>query len=152
MPFLVERSITVVADPDQIRPWIEDFHRWRSWSPWEGLDPAMARTFSGPEHGVGASYAWSGNRKAGAGSMRITDSAPARLDVELTFLKPFKAVNQVTFLLAPVAAGTEITWQMRGEQNGLMKLLGKVFSMDKMVGKDFERGLRQLKETVEQSR
>lgn len=152
MSFLVERSITVVADPDQIRPWIEDFRRWRTWSPWEDLDPGMTRSHSGAVRGVGAVYTWSGNRKAGAGSMRITGTEPGRLDLELTFLKPLKAVNEITFLLVPVAEGTEVTWQMRGEQSRLMKLVGKVFSMDRMVGKDFERGLRQLKHTVEQSR
>ncbi|MFS3128046.1 SRPBCC family protein [Nocardioides sp. Bht2] len=152
MSFLVERSITVLADPDQIYPLINDFHRWPAWSPWEEMDPAMDREHSGPDSGVGATYAWRGNRKAGSGSMRITASTPERVDVELTFLKPFKATNQVTFTITPVAAGTEIVWQMRGEQNGLMKLFGKIFSMDKMVGKDFERGLRQLKDVVEKSR
>lgn len=33
---------------------------------------------------------------------------------------------------------------MRGEHKGIMVLLSKVMSMDKMVGKDFEKGLARL--------
>lgn len=61
----------------------------------------MERTFSGPEAGEGAGYAWKGNRKAGQGSMRITGAeVPHRLDIDLVFLKPFKANNTITFGLA----------------------------------------------------
>lgn len=43
---------------------LTDFHAWTCW-PWEDIDPAMSRTYSGPEAGVGAGYAWEGNKKAG---------------------------------------------------------------------------------------
>ena len=38
---------------------------------------------------------------------------------------------------------------MTGEQKGLMWLFGKVMSMDKLVGKDFEKGLLRLKAVAE---
>ena len=46
-------------------------HQWTRWSPWEDVDPDLHRAYSGAEEGVGAVYAWSGNRKAGAGRMEI---------------------------------------------------------------------------------
>jgi carbon monoxide dehydrogenase subunit G len=49
----------------------------------------------------------------------------------------------------PAGEGTTVTWRMRGEQKGLMALLGKVMPMDKLVGKDFERGLARLKTAAE---
>lgn len=70
--FLVERSITIDAPPAQIYPAIADFHQWPQWSPWEDVDPHLKRTYSGPTAGRGAHYAWSGNRKAGSGTMDIT--------------------------------------------------------------------------------
>ena len=69
--FTVERSATVDAPAESIYPHIADFHRWTSWSPWEGVDPDLRRSYTGPESGIGAKYAWSGNRKAGRGSMEI---------------------------------------------------------------------------------
>ena len=76
-----------------------------SWSPWEDLDPALERTYTGPDHGVGARYAWSGNRKAGRGSMEITDSSPEAVGITLEFLKPFKSTSQTRFVFEPSGAG-----------------------------------------------
>ena len=38
---------------------------------------------------------------------------------------------------------------MTGEQTGIAALFGKVMPMDKLVGKDFEKGLAQLKAAAE---
>lgn len=72
----VVRSTTVQAEPDRVHALVDDVHRWVEWSPWEGSDPGLRRTHSGAASGVGARYAWKGNRKAGAGSMEITRSTP----------------------------------------------------------------------------
>ena len=69
--FRVERQTTIQAPPDKIFAHLQDFHKWGEWSPWEKLDPAMKRTFSGTASGKGAVYAWDGNGKAGAGRMEI---------------------------------------------------------------------------------
>jgi hypothetical protein len=149
--FLVTRSTSVDADPGRIHALIDDFHRWVDWSPWEGLDSRLERTYSGPASGVGAHYAWKGNRKAGEGWMEITASTPERIDLELAFMRPFDSTQQVSFLLAPTPRGTgaEVTWQMSGEQKGLMALMGRVVSMDRLVGKDFDKGLARLKSVAE---
>ncbi len=55
----------------------------------------------------------------------------------------------MTFTLAPTGSGTEVTWRMTGEHKGLGAVLSKVFSMDKLIGKDFEKGLTRLKATAE---
>ncbi|WP_067438738.1 SRPBCC family protein [Nocardioides jensenii] len=148
--FNVARSTVVVADPPRIHGLIDDLHQWQQWSPWEGIDPELQREYSGADVGTGARYTWSGNKKAGSGSMEITDSVPDRIDVTVRFLKPFKATNAVTFTLAPVAAGTEVTWSMSGEQRGLMGIVGRFLPMDKLIGKDFEKGLASLKARAEQ--
>ncbi|MET1060211.1 MAG: SRPBCC family protein [Nocardioides sp.] len=147
--FAVSRSTTVIADPARVHGLINSFHEWTAWSPWEDLDPELQRDYAGPESGVGARYAWSGNRKAGQGSMEITSSTPDEIRVRLAFLRPFKSTNQVTFSLTPAVDGTEVTWLMTGEQRGLMGLVGKVVPMDRFVGKDFEKGLTRLKAVAE---
>jgi hypothetical protein len=40
---------------------------------------------------------------------------------------------------------------MTGEQKGLMGMFGKVFSMEKLIGPDFEKGLARLKAVAEES-
>lgn len=110
----------------------------------------MQRTFGGPASGVGASTEWSGNRKAGAGSMTITDSAPDRVVLDLIFTRPFKSASVTRFDLAESpSGGTEARWTMTGEQRGLQAIFGKIVPMDKLIGKDFEEGLANLKRVAE---
>jgi hypothetical protein len=150
--FLVERSTVVDASPEAVHALIDNFHRWESWSPYEGIDPDLDKTFTGPESGVGASYAWSGNRKAGAGSMTITESVPGeKVVLDLNFTKPFAAQNVTTFSIEPRGGHTVVRWQMTGKQNVFFKLFGFLFSMDKLVGKDFDKGLASLKARAEEA-
>jgi len=149
--YSVERSITVNAPSHQVHGLVDDFHRWTLWSPWEDLDPALQRSYTGPDQGVGAHYEWSGNRKAGQGSMDITGSAPEGIDITIDFLKPIKAANQTRFSFVSSGSGTEVRWVMTGEQKGWMAVLGKFVSMDRMIGPDFEKGLARLKAVAEES-
>ncbi|GAA4691593.1 SRPBCC family protein [Nocardioides conyzicola] len=145
----VARTTTIAVDPTRVHALVDDFHEWPAWSPWEDLDPDLQRTYTGPDSGVGAHYAWQGNRKAGQGTMEITGSTPERIDVDLVFMKPFDSASKVTFELVPTDSGTQVTWRMRGEQKGLWGVLGKVVSMDRLVGKDFDKGLARLKAVLE---
>jgi hypothetical protein len=149
--FEVTRSATIQAEAATIHALINDFHEWTKWSPWEDVDPDLQRTYTGPDAGVGASYAWSGNRKAGQGSMTITESIPEQIAVKLSFLKPWKATNDVFFSFGASGDGTEVTWRMTGENTGVAGLFTKVFNMEKFVGKDMEKGLARLKANAEQS-
>lgn len=149
--YTIKRSITIDATPAQIHPHLVDFRRWVDWSPWEGLDPDLTREYTGAERGVGAEYAWSGNRKAGAGSMTITGDSAKRVDVRLIFSRPMKATNNVVFTLAATGSSTEVTWSMTGEHSLFSRVGTALGFFDKMLGKDFESGLAALKATVESS-
>jgi hypothetical protein len=149
--FTVSRSTTIAAPVATVHALVDDFHAWRSWSPWEGLDPSLARSYTGAESGVGANYAWVGNRKAGAGSMEITASSAERIAIVLAFIKPWKATNDVAFDFEPDGDGTRVTWTMKGAHVGIGKVFALFMSMDKLVGKDFEKGLAALKEQAEKA-
>ncbi|MCP1626189.1 SRPBCC family protein [Pseudomonas nitroreducens] len=148
--FRVERTLRIQAPPEKIQGYIEDFHQWRQWSPFEKLDPDMQRTFSGAEKGRGAVYAWAGNGKAGAGRMEILEINPGnRVTIALDFLKPFKASNTAEFTLVPRDGGSEVTWAMFGPVPFVAKIMHLFFDVDSMVGKDFEAGLANLKALAE---
>ena len=148
--YTVQRSTTIEASPDAVYARIIDFRQWTDWSPWDDMDPSMDKTFSGADAGIGAKYSWSGNRKVGQGNMEITDATePSSVQIALEFLKPFKASNTTVFKLQPAGTGTGVTWAMTGRNTFMTKVMGIFKSMDKMVGPDFERGLRRLKTAAE---
>jgi hypothetical protein len=148
--FRVQRATRINAPPEKIFALINDYHRWVSWSPYEKLDPAMQRTYSGAASGTGAVYEWEGNNKAGKGRMEIADSLPpSQVVIKLDFVKPFEAHNRVQFTLQPSGASTDVTWAMQGPSPYMMKVMHVFINMDRMVGKDFETGLANLKAVAE---
>jgi hypothetical protein len=147
--FRVYRTASINAPAGKIYPLIADFHAWTAWSPYEKLDPNMRKTYEGPVSGKGAIYKWEGD-KAGAGRMEITDTAePNRVTIQLDFSKPFIAHNIAEFTLEPAGEATTVTWAMSGRHQFMMKVMGLFFSMDKLVGKDFESGLANLTTATE---
>ena len=148
--FSVQRSVTINAAPDKLLPLLTDFHRWPEWSPWEKLDPTMKRTHSGAANGVGAIYEWDGNDKVGAGRMEVTGiQAPSKVSIKLDFMRPFKSQNTTEYALVSKGSATEVTWTMFGPSPFISKLMGVFVSMDKMIGKDFEAGLANMKAVAE---
>jgi len=147
--FRLERSVTIKAPPAKAFALINDFHQWTAWSPWEHMDADLQRTYSGPASGVGAVYNWEG-KKTGVGRMEILESSPASLiKIKLDFFKPFEAHNTAEFTLLSQGDSTTVTWAMYGPSPFMSKLMGIFFSIDKMVGKDFEAGLEKMKAAAE---
>ena len=147
--FRVERTISIKAPPEKIFARINDFHEWGNWSPYEKLDPAMKRTFSGAASGKGAAYAWDGSDKVGAGRMEISDTSPSKTLIKLDFTKPFKSSNVAEFSVDTQGDSSNVTWAMYGPAPYVSKVMGLFFNMDSMIGKDFESGLANLKTAVE---
>jgi uncharacterized protein YndB with AHSA1/START domain len=148
--FRITRAITVNAPPEKIFPLIADFRAWSAWSPWEKRDPALKRSYGGSASGKGAVYEWEGNSKVGKGRMEIIDAPPpSRLAIKLDFLKPFEAHNTAEFTLTPRENTTDVTWAMHGPNLFIGKVMSLFVSMDRMVGKDFETGLANLKAEAE---
>lgn len=148
--FRVQRGTSITAPPEKIFALINDFNRWGEWSPWEKKDPAMKRTFGATTSGKGAVYAWEGNKDVGQGRMEIAESvAPSKVALKLDFVKPFEAHNLVEFMLEPRGDATNVTWAMRGDTPYFAKIIHVFINMDRMVGKDFEAGLANLKAAAE---
>ena len=148
--FSVVRTASIKATPEKIFPLINDFHKWSFWSPWEKLDPAMKRIYSGPDSGKGSAYSWDGNNKVGKGSMEITGTAPqSKVTIKLDFEKPMAGHNVTDFTLEGKDDSTIVTWNMHGPSPYLTKVIGIFFNMDKMIGRDFEIGLANLKAIAE---
>ena len=146
----LERAIVIDRPATAIFPLINSFRRFNDWSPWKQLDPSATYTFSGPDTGVGAAMAWSGDSKVGRGTQVITESIPdSRVSIDLVFgtMAPQKAA----WLLSPDGSGTKVVWTLESDVGN--SPLGRYFGLflDRMVGPDYEQGLKQLKVLAEKS-
>lgn len=148
--FRVERSLAMNAPPEKIFPYITGLKRWQEWSPYEGRDPAMKRSYSGPESGKGAVYEWDGDKNVGKGRMEVLDEAPPnKVVIKLDFIKPFEGHNTAELTVQPKGSQTVVTWAMYGPSPFMSKLIGTFINLDDMIGRDFADGLAKLKTIVE---
>jgi polyketide cyclase/dehydrase/lipid transport protein len=147
--FRVQRVVLINAPSDKVFPLINDIKAWTAWSPYEKKDPAMKRTYGAVTAGKGATYAWEGNKEVGQGSMEIVESSPRKIVLKLDFLKPFEAHNMGEFLLEPKGDSTSVTWAIYGPSPYMSKVVGTFMNIDDMIGRDFEKGLADLKAAAE---
>jgi hypothetical protein len=150
--FRVSRSLDMQAPPEKIYSILTDFRRSGEWSPYEKLDPDMKRSYSGAATGKGAVYAWDGDSNAGAGRMEIAEATPSQsVTLKLDFERPFEASNVVEYKLQPKGSATQVSWDMHGPMPFISKVMCVFVDIDKMIGKDFETGLANLKALAEKS-
>ncbi len=146
--YTIQRSKRIGATPETVFDKVAVFRHWPEWSPWQDLDPEMKTTYVGEDGRVDSGYSWTGNRKAGAGSMKMTSvDGPNRMGADLVFEKPFKSSNTMSFELVPDGDATTVTWTMVAPHNLMTRVMSAVGMMERMVGKDFEKGLEKL-ETI----
>jgi len=148
--FRVERRLRIDAPADKLWPLVGELRGFNRWNPYDRKDPLMKGSYSGASTGIGSRYAWESG-KVGTGSLEVTGQQPGRaVQLKLDFVKPFEAHNQAEFSLQPMAdGGTEVRWAMFGPANFMSKLMGVFMNMDRMVGRDFEDGLQNLRQIAE---
>ena len=148
--FAIERSASMQAPPEKIFPLIASPKMMNTWMPFLEPDPNAKLVYSGPDSGQGAANTWAGNRQVGEGRIEVASvEPPSKVTLKLDMVKPMKAANTVVFTLKPSGSATNVTWAMSGRQPFLGKLMNVFIDCDKMVGKQFEKGLGNLKTLAE---
>ncbi len=147
--YRVERSVVMRARPEAVYAHISILKHWPDWTAWTvARYPDMKYTFSGPESGAGATYSWEG-KSSGSGALKITRADPhQRLDYELSF-ENGKHVSTGAIVIEPQGESIKVTWFNEGGLgwNPVSRIFGLM--MDRMMGPDFEEGLRKLQQRFE---
>ncbi|CAM1344424.1 SRPBCC family protein [Tenacibaculum amylolyticum] len=139
----VSKSIIINASKEKIKEFLADFHNWKNWSPWLICEPEATVNYAED----GKYYKWEGNR-VGSGEMSVLNESDNSINYDLTFLKPWKSKAKVAFNFKDTQEGTEVEWTMESSLPFFMFWMKK--SMQIYIGMDYERGLRMLKEEIEE--
>jgi len=146
----IERSMVVNAKPAKVYAYLDNMKKDPEWSPWLLKDTAAQLQYEGPETGIGSKLSWkSDNSDVGNGSMITVESvAGEKIKRELYFMEDPKPAY-ATFVMTPEGDGTKVSWMMDADMGGnpFMHIMGKM--MSGMAGKEFEKGLVNLKTKVE---
>ncbi|TLP81217.1 SRPBCC family protein [Maribacter sp. ACAM166] len=146
----VFRTIEIDAAADKVWKHLNCLEKQHEWSPWARKDPNMEQKISGTDGEVGAVSYWNGNKEVGEGEQEITKIVDGkRMEQNLRFLKPFKSQSDCYIDLEVLHTNkSKVTWGFKGINKYPMRIMMLFMSMDKMVGKDFEQGLQNLKFTI----
>lgn len=146
----VDRSLEIAAPIAVVFEEVADLERQQGWLPWKAMDPSMETSFGAVTRGVGAWYAWRGD-KSGAGKLTVTAlEEPTRMDYEMAF-EGESGQASGTWTFEPLTDDrTRATW---GFVNEADSLFGRWFNafLPGMLGPQFESGLAALK-TIAESR
>jgi uncharacterized protein YndB with AHSA1/START domain len=146
--FTVTRSVHVNAPPAKVYAFVVDPREWKKWTVWNRRDPAMQITYSGPPSGAGAGWAWQ-SASEGDGRMTFTAAEPERRLAYDLFFPDFGTTSQGDLRFAPEGSATRVSWTMNGDMGRNPLFRWFALFADRMVGKDFDAGLVNLKTLAE---
>jgi hypothetical protein len=147
----VSRQVEIARPSSEVFDYLRSLKKMDEWSPWAKKDPKMEKKFSGVDGEVGALSYWKGNKDVGEGEQEIKKIIDGkRIESELRFLKPWKSTSDCYLQVEDAGNGkSKVKWGFSGKNKFPMSLISLFVSMDKMVGKDFEEGMRNLKSKLE---
>jgi Polyketide cyclase / dehydrase and lipid transport len=149
--YAVERSITINKPRQQVFEYIKYLKNQDNFSKWASMDPDMKKEFRGTDGTPGFISAWEGNKKVGKGEQEIKQITEGRkVDFELRFIKPFPAVSDAYMTTDDAGSNqTTVKWGFSSSMKYPMNIMLLFLSMDKMIGRDFDTGLSNLKGILE---
>ena len=146
--YRVERASVIAATPESIHEYVGDLTKWDEWTPWREEDPTIIVTRGEKTSGVGASQSWVGDR--GDGALTITRDSPEEgIEYDMVFDGGAYVCESAMVYDTLPNGDTKVTWIMNGNME--MPVIGGYFAlvMDSMVGAMFDKGLLNLKKSVE---
>jgi effector-binding domain-containing protein len=139
--FEVERSIEIKTTPILVFEQINNFKNWESWDPWLQKEPTMKLQYNEISSGVGAIKTWQ-SKNSSNGKMEIVESSFIDFVKTKVSIEGWKSFDGKITLIAS-KKGIIVSWKNSGKLDFLMRVMGPLFN--KMIGKDLEQGLKNLK-------
>lgn len=139
-----ERSVDVDAPADAVWPWLADLRQWDAWAP---LGEVKA-TYPDGTRGVGARRVWD-DAAWGSGEVTVTAMTESET-LEYSVLVEGGLTTRGVLSLESSDRGTRVTWREEGDFGWNPLLTWFAAGMDSRQGAQLERGLRRLKQEIEQ--
>lgn len=147
--YKVERTIDVNATMDKVYPLVYDPKAWARWGVWNRRDPAMKMTYAGVPAGAGAKWSWQ-SKSEGNGEMEFVVTEFNKVVAYRISFPDYNMTADGRLEFVAAGKGVRVTWIGEGDMGGNPLMHYMAVMMDRMLGPDFEGGLRNLKQLAEQ--
>lgn len=148
--FRVSRQIVINRPRADVFNYIRMLKNQEYYSVWVMKDPNINLVYTGTDGTIGATSSWtSDDKNVGIGEQEIIKMVEnENIEVEIRFKKPFEATSYGhTKLTSPGEGQTEVTNLFLGKSKFPMNLMNLM--MDKLLGKDMQTNLDNLKKILE---
>ncbi len=147
--YSIEKTIVISKPVTVVMDHVGNLSFYSKWNPWQQSDPTTQTTVTGTPKTPGHKYAWDGKR-VGVGSLTLKDIDNKHIHFDLEFIKPWKSLAKDNWHFESWGNNeTKVTWQNSGVFPWpVASLLGPM--INKNLNHQFEQGLSNLKEMVEQ--
>lgn len=149
--YTIEREIAINKPKTEVFNYLKHLKNQDHYNKWVMMDPQLKKEFRGTDGTEGFVYAWEGNKKAGKGEQEIKRIKEGeKLDVEVRFIKPFEGIANTPFTTETLQPGqTKVKWGMSSQLKYPMNIMLLFMNFDKILGKDLEVSLGNLKNILE---
>jgi uncharacterized protein YndB with AHSA1/START domain len=149
--YIIERSVIINKPKQEVFNYVKLLRNQDFYSKWVMKDPGMKKDFKGTDGTEGFVYAWdSTDKNAGKGEMEIKKIKDGeRIDMEIRFERPMKAVSDAVFILENSGSQTNTKWSFKSEMKYPLNVMMLLVNFEKLLGKDMETSLATLKNNLE---
>ncbi|MBA3680919.1 MAG: SRPBCC family protein [Bacteroidetes bacterium] len=146
---IIEREIIVNKPRAEVFNYVKHIKEQDKYNKWVMADPNMKKEYKGTDGAVGFIYAWDSDNKGGKGEQEIKNLVEGeRVDLEIRFEKPFKAVSTSSIQTQTVSdTQTKVKWTFKSNSKYPINLMSALF--EGMLGKDLNISLNNLKAILE---
>lgn len=151
--YVISREVTVRQPREKVFDYLRHIRNMEQYNKWVMTDPGKKTTFRGTDGRTGFVYAWdSTNKQAGKGEQEIKQLVQnEKIVLEIRFEKPFQGVSEAMLMThAEGPEQTRVTYVFKGAKNFGMKIAHLLFNLEKVLGKDLDISLENLKAKLEQ--
>ncbi|MDT0644738.1 SRPBCC family protein [Zunongwangia sp. F363] len=145
------RTVVVNRSREEVYSFVRQLRKQPLWMPWFNRDPDANLKYKGIDGKLDAAFYWKGNGKVGEGYQKIVKIRQGKvIETKIIFIKPFK-LNALTYIGVKEieAEKTKMVWGVRGHIPFPLTIIGIFYSVDKLLARDFEEGLKNLKTVLE---
>jgi hypothetical protein len=146
----IEKSIEINKSSKLVFDYLRITKNQDNFSVWNMTDPNMKKTHQGIDGTIGFIYKWDSTMKnVGAGEQEITGVEEGKsIDYLIRFSRPMQNIGKSKFQITSLGdESTSVAWIFDSPSKFPLSLLSPIFK--KMLGKDIEKGLINLKSILE---
>lgn len=148
--FSLQKQVIINKPKQEVFDYLKMIKNQEQYSVWVMKDPAVKIIYTGTDGTVGFTSAWQSNDKnVGVGEQEIKNiNEGENMEVEIQFKKPFEGTNWSRTSVSTETNGeTKVTTLFYGRNKFPMNIMN--LFMDKMVGKDIQQNLENMKRNLE---